>query len=260
MSNCLNPVTLPGASFTVPCGKCFNCCVRYSKEWAVRCLDELQFNNGVGCFLTLTYAETDGNLHRKDLQDFIKRLRRKISPQNFKYFGCGEYGGKGNRPHYHLMLFGWRPDDLQEVSRNKNVVYYKSDFISAVWSLGFVSVGDITFKSAMYCAKYLQKLDERPHKVKPFTCMSLKPGIGYRNLEYKDILNEKLFFDGKSYPLPRYYVRRAEKDGFNVDILKMHKQQIAVAVAKDVFELKKNIDKENERISENLNKKVVKST
>lgn len=257
MSNCLNPVYLAGAGFSVPCGKCFNCCVRYSKEWAVRCLDELQYNDGVGCLLTLTYAASDGNLHRKDLQDFIKRLRRRIEPQNFKYFGCGEYGGKRNRPHYHLMLFGYRPDDLIEVSRKKDRIYYKSDFLADVWNLGFVSVGDITFRSAIYCSKYLQKLDDRPHEVKPFTCMSLKPGIGYRNLKYDDILNERRYFDGKAYTLPRYYVNRAEKDGYNVDMLRMHKQQVAQAISRDIFD-RNDIDSEKLLLTEKLQSKVVK--
>lgn len=257
MAGCLNPVRL--MSFDVPCGKCYNCLQRYSREWSVRCMDELAANGGKGIFCTLTYAETNGDLCRRDLQLFLKRLRKKIAPQKVRYFACGEYGGKGNRPHYHIMLFGFVPDDLKEVSRKGDNVYYESKFIAETWGLGFVSIGNITIKSAKYCAKYLQKLDKRPHNVKPFTAMSLKPGIGYLNVTPDDILREKRYIDGKAYSLPRYYVRRLEVDGFNVDMLKLHRQQIVEALTPERCpEYYAKLRKENERLIREMNRKLVK--
>lgn len=231
MGKCLNPVPL-WFGF-VPCGKCYYCLERYSTEWAVRCMDELKFHNGVGCFCTLTYAETDGNLCRRDFQLFLKRLRKRVG--KIRYFGCGEYGGKSNRPHGHILIFGWRPDDLKYLFTQDAQDVFTSPFLESVWSHGFVTVGDITFRSAFYCAKYLQKLDERDHEVKPFTFMSLKPGIGYMSFDVgKDLLLEKRVLNNKSYPLPRYYIRRAEKDGFNTDIIKIHRQQMLNAMEPDI--------------------------
>lgn len=238
----------------MPCGKCINCLARYSKEWAMRCIDELQVNGGVGCFVTLTYKETDGVLHRSDVQNFMKRLRKAIKPQKVRYFGSGEYGGKGDRPHYHIMLFGYRPSDLVEVCRYKGTVYYKSEFIENIWNQGFISVGDITFESAMYCAKYLQKLDEREHEVKPFTFMSLKPGIGVLNSGFDDIFREKKYYKGRTYPLPRYYVRRMEKDGVNVDILKIHRKNVAQSISEPLrtYQYYEDLHKEEERLFSKL--------
>lgn len=117
MSRCLSPVPLQDLNIIVPCGKCIECCKAYSREWAIRCMREMQDCGNVGCFVTLTYAITDGKLHREHVQEFIKRLRRSIEPVKIRYFGCGEYGGKNDRPHYHINIFGWSPDDLRFVWR-----------------------------------------------------------------------------------------------------------------------------------------------
>lgn len=223
-------------------------------------MDELAANNGVGCFVTLTYAETDGILHKDHLQKFMKRLRRSVDVR-IRFFACGEYGGKNDRPHYHLLLFGWKPDDLVFVWRKNGNDYYKSPFIEKLWKFGFNTVGDITIDTAMYCAKYLQKLDERPHTVKPFTVMSLKPGIGYLSVTPDDILREKRYINGKAYPLPRYYVRRLERDGFNVDMLKLHRQQIAGSLLPDLREPEhyEALRIKQKRIDDTLKKVVIKS-
>lgn len=50
-----------------------------------------------------------GILFYKDIQDFIKRLRRKLDylgyEFNLSYFACTEYGSNTIRPHVHLLLF-----------------------------------------------------------------------------------------------------------------------------------------------------------
>ena len=94
----------------VACGKCPACRVRRSSDWTLRLSHEYSLHEHKGIFLTLTYDDkhipTFQSVIKKDLQDFIKRLRKKIYPRKIKYFACGEYGSKNNRPHYHLILFG----------------------------------------------------------------------------------------------------------------------------------------------------------
>lgn len=216
---CLTPIILPNSNMTFPCGKCYNCCVNYSRQWALRMLHEasLHVNN---CMITLTYAETDGDLHKDHFQKFMKRLRKRIAPIKVRYFACGEYGGKNNRPHYHVILFGWIPEDIERV---KYTNYYSSKFLADVWGYGFVSLSDITYENLIYCAKYLTKLDTRYHFVKPFTVMSRKPGIGYGYVN-PDLLNHSVIYDtGKRFGVPKYYYKVLEKQGYNLDIVKSRK-------------------------------------
>lgn len=257
----------------VPCGKCFECCKAYSREWAIRCMREMKDNNNIGCFVTLTYKETDGKLHKKELQDFIKRLRSHLHEEckkqgtldiRIRYFGCGEYGGKRGRPHYHINIFGWRPDDLVWCWHKNGEDYYCSPTIGKLWPLGFNTVGDINYKTAFYTAKYMAKLDDRYHEVKPFTIMSLKPGIGCLNVTYEDLIREKIYIDDKISPLPRAFVKKLEKSGFNIDMLKLHRRIIADSTSefidKDGYMDYTYIDKlhnDNKRILSDLQKVVV---
>lgn len=111
-----------------------------------------------------------GNLEPKDLQDFLKRLRKRFGSLTLRYYACGEYGEKDQRPHYHLALFGAGIEDTEA--------------INSAWGLGFVYVGDLTHDSAQYIAGYVTKkmtswddprLDGRHPE---FARMSLRPGIG----------------------------------------------------------------------------------
>lgn len=197
------------------CGKCLECQKEYSKEWSFRIMLEAK-KYAENCFVTLTYASTDGELHKRDLQLFIKRLRRHLEPLKIRYFACGEYGSKGGRPHFHLIIFGWKPKDLVFFFKDKKTYsnIYTSDFLSRVWSNGFVTVGDLTLESAKYCAKYMQKLETsyKTHKTKPFVTMSLKPGIGlYSYLEKEDIYlqTDKIYFNGSWCKIPRYYLDKS---------------------------------------------------
>lgn len=78
---------------TIPCGKCIGCRLDYSREWANRCLLEMEDYKS-SLFLTLTYddehlprrfysrldtGETDlesNPLRKRDFQLFMKRLRK----------------------------------------------------------------------------------------------------------------------------------------------------------------------------------------
>jgi len=144
----------------VPCGKCMACRLEKSREWAVRCVHEasLYENN---CFITLTYNQenlpVNGSLNFEHLQLFMKRLRFRFPDIKIRSFGCGEYGEKFARPHFHVCLFNFDfGDKLYWKTVNKQRLY-TSAILEKEWGKGFCVVGTLTFESAAYVARYCTK-------------------------------------------------------------------------------------------------------
>lgn len=112
-------------------------------------------------FITLTYSPEhippDGGLVKSDFQLFMKRLR-KSTDKKFKFYMCGEYGDRNNRPHYHAILFGYNFDDWQYILDSPSgYPIYTSEKLSKIWGKGFVTIGEVTFESAAYVARYVVK-------------------------------------------------------------------------------------------------------
>lgn len=191
-----------GEIIKVRCGKCIGCLLDRSRMWADRCMLEMQYHES-SYFVTLTYddlhvpqrwyADPDTgeafpslSLQRRDVQLFFKRLRKNTG-QKLRYFGSGEYGSTTFRPHYHLIIFGLKLDDLVPVGRSgSGFMFYNSPTLAKCWGLGFVSVADATWESCAYTARYVTKkagqVDPefyRIHNIDPeFSMMSTHPGIG----------------------------------------------------------------------------------
>lgn len=219
-----------GGLLEFPCNKCIGCRVDRSRAWAVRCLHESQMHDQ-NCFLTLTYDDeqlpADYSVDLAHYQKFLKRLRESV-PQQIRFFGCAEYGDKGDRPHYHFLIFNYRPTDLVLHSRKNNIPLYTSKKISKLWQYGFSTVGELTYQTAAYCARYvIKKIGgdraadhyQRVHpltgklvQVKPeFSTSSRRPGLGATWLEkYKsDIFpSDFVVVDGKKHPVPKFYTRQ----------------------------------------------------
>lgn len=111
-------------------------------------------------FITLTYDDEHlppGNsLRHRDWQLFAKRARKVLGP--FKFYMCGEYGETFTRPHFHACLFGVDFDDKKPINRlASGSDLFESATLSALWKLGFASVGRVTFQSAAYVARYVMK-------------------------------------------------------------------------------------------------------
>lgn len=208
---CLYPIIVKGNTF--PCGKCIECKIKKSNEWAFRImLESKQYDDNM--FLTLTYNEEHlpgkGNLSRRDLTLFLKRLRKKIG--KFRYFACGEYGVKGQRPHYHLIIFGKKFDDMKYFCcDNKKQKLFRSKTLESLWHLGFSTCGELTMDSAKYCAKYMQKVNDLKADKKPFITMSLKPGIGADAVHIDMLKTDKIYLNGKYITTPRYFLKVLEK-------------------------------------------------
>ena len=95
----------------IPCGKCILCRKQKAAEWSLRMYHELSTSQKAS-FVTLTYDDTklpaNQTLVKAHLQNFMKRLRKRIEPEKLRYYAVGEYGDKTQRPHYHMILFNHR--------------------------------------------------------------------------------------------------------------------------------------------------------
>lgn len=226
---CLYPLFIKGQKMPVPCGKCIECVISRSNEWAFRISNEASLYKE-NCFITLTYNEANlpqgGHLVKRDLQLFVKRLRKKLEPKHIRFFACGEYGSKGQRPHYHIIVFNYLPSDTSFFGYDKkHNKIFRSATIEKLWDKGFSSVGDVTFDSALYCAKYLQKLVKVDDKPKPFTLMSRKPAIGVISINSNNLLTDKIYANGKYIKLPRSYLNFIEKNGFDISKIKVKRKK-----------------------------------
>jgi hypothetical protein len=183
------------------------------------------------CFITLTFSpeelakrENPQSLDVGEFQRFMKRLRKKYGA-GVRFFHCGEYGEQNKRPHYHALLFGVDFSDRQLFSQRDGVKLYVSDSLSKLWPYGFSTIGDVTFESAAYCARYVMKKIRgeaasehymwtdmstgEVTQVKPeYATMSRKPGIGktWFDKYKKDVFpNDYCVIRGHEVRPPRYY-------------------------------------------------------
>lgn len=194
----------------LPCGKCSGCIESRSKSWAIRCVCEASLYKE-NCFLTLTYNDKclPKGLCKSDLQSFIRRLRKAYPYKGIRYFGCGEYGEHTHRPHYHLIVFGLFPDDAKVECETKNHdFFYSSMKLQSLWKFGFISVGECSYASCAYVARYCMKKMANPDS-REFTIMSLKPGIGARYFEqHKDYIYK---YDAIFGDFGRYFRHRPSR-------------------------------------------------
>lgn len=203
----------------VPCGRCVGCRLERSRQWAIRCMHEASLYKD-NCFVTLTYrAEClppGGTLVKEDLQKFMKRLRKKYG-DGIRYYACGEYGSKGDRPHYHLCLFNLDFKDKYSFKIRNGFVYCRSPQLERLWPFGFSLIGALTFESAAYTARYILKKQLGPDAeyiykkrgvIPEFTVMSRRPGIAHDWYQkYKDEVYpaDRVYARGVMSKPPRYY-------------------------------------------------------
>ena len=205
----------------IPCSKCIECRLNYAKEWATRCiLEAKQYKHNE--MLTLTYNDENipkkmgiitktgeygeiETLVKKDVQDFLKRLR-KASKQEFRYFMCGEYGTENKRPHYHIILFNYEAKDKKHHAYNKKGnEMFTSELINKAWGKGFAILNNVDYGSCEYVARYIIKKQKGPNAAQEYidrgqqpeyTCMSRRPGIGnyyFEKLKEGDYETKKIW-------------------------------------------------------------------
>lgn len=221
----------------LPCNICIGCRLKYAREWATRCMFELQYHD-FAWFVTLTYNDEHVprsyypdpdtgeaipvmTLNRRDIQLFFKRLRKALPGQTIRYYGCAEYGPTTWRPHYHVILFGPPLPDLEIKRQNVDgtVPAWTSATLQAAWSerpfgnyspildsIGDVEVSEVNWQTCSYVARYVVKKQLGPDGrdfyakfglMRPYTYMSLKPAIGRQYLD-----DHPDIYDWDSVPLP----------------------------------------------------------
>jgi hypothetical protein len=152
-------------------------------------------------------SDENGTLNKRDIQLFLKKLRKKINyestkigkvPKTIKYFICGEYGEHTNRPHYHGIIF--------------NIPAYMDGqkTLLQCWDNGFIMLGTVTPQSISYSAKYcINEISNFNEREKTFAMVSKGMGISYVG-RLKDWHNRNNVFyahadGGKKVALNRYY-------------------------------------------------------
>ena len=202
----------------IPCGKCIGCRLEYSRQWAIRNVYESRCwsNNW---FVTLTYDQEhlyipdqicdentgviyenpkDGSwkgcLVPKDATKFIKDLRRYFkyhyNHDNIRFYYCGEYGETGQRPHFHFLLYNLpiAANELKFKFVNEEFQpIYECPLIEKIWKKGLVAIGEVSFSSCAYVARYITKKQTgeiaseeyaKKGQIPEYVQMSRMPGIG----------------------------------------------------------------------------------
>lgn len=121
-------------------------------------------------YVTLTYEpeKEPESLVYDHFKLFLQRLRY-TTGMRVRYFVCGEYGGKNGRPHWHVLLYGYRFTD-------------RGMFHTETWPFGHVWTDELVAASANYVAKYTLKSSKTGDDY--LVGMSRRPGIGMSTLRY----------------------------------------------------------------------------
>jgi len=229
---CLSPVYIGhgvardgNTNLFVPCGKCVPCLKKRRAVWTLRLVEEDRSNIN-GYFITLTYGEkvpinvdpetgeVDMVLQYDHVQKWLKAMRQRkhryferqtiktceSAERPVRFFAVGEFGDKGGRPHYHILLWNYPKAQIAKDTGD-------------AWKHGRVHIGTVTEASIHYTAKYSLKKENK-------AWMSRRPGIGHSYLEeigkYHKLRDQyyisKMTEDGKRYkmPMPRYWKERLE--------------------------------------------------
>lgn len=195
---CKVPFILKESRQPVPCGKCPDCYKRRTSGWSFRLMQEEKISDSAH-FITLTYdtkvvpITKNGfmDLSKRHLQLFFKRIRKATKQHGYtitkrirnkvqhkystitptkkpiKYYAVGEYGGRTNRPHYHIIMFNAQIELIQEA-----------------WNMGNVHYGQVSNASVGYTLKYMTKKAKIPmhrndDRTPEFSLMSKRLGESY---------------------------------------------------------------------------------
>lgn len=262
----------PKGDFLVGCGVCPQCKKQYVNNWLMRILHEKKYKKK-GMFITLTYDDDSlvnekrklngkefyrrrvnkygqAILEKKDLQDFIKKVRKKVEEVKNKlrinygkisYLGCGEYGDKTGRPHYHMIILGL--DYVNEMD---------VDIIKESWKHGMVDIGTAQEESIRYTLKYIDKKFNGEMLFSEYVSLDMTPvfKVSSKNIGLEWLVDnyERIIIDGGIYskgkvlPVPRYYRKKLkeiltneEYDKFLLNDLKNRKDR-ELAEIKDIID------------------------
>lgn len=225
---------IEGGGFRLPCGQCRGCRMDRAQQWMLRCVHESRMHDR-SCFITLTYADEHlpfgYSVRKRDWQLFCKRAQKEFP--GLRYFGCGEYGDKDGRPHYHGLFFGQDfSADRKLWGHSNGYDTFKSATLERLWPFGICDIGTVTAESAGYVARYclkkitgeaadehyfrLSPVDGQLHHVEPeFATMSRRPGLGtswFDKFGSDAFPSDFLIVDGRKVRPPMFYFRKLERE------------------------------------------------
>lgn len=145
--------------------------VKKLKRYAPLVVEEVLFNDQIlvdAQYMTVYY---------EDVKKLFKRFRKKYSGVLNSFVCVPEYGGKGYRPHYHLLAFGLSKEHVEYLIND-----WQSRFGYA--QIDKLDCHDDVSKISMYVSKYCTKGSfDCPHIfegycIKPRRCVSENFGCG----------------------------------------------------------------------------------
>lgn len=185
--------------------------------------------------VTRTHEETEAaSLSKRDLQAFTKRLNeetRRKRGAGVKYYACGEYGERTGRPHYHIAVYGEDFSDDRQFWKHARSGHplWRSSRLKRLWPHGDADIGDLTFESAAYVARYIMKKitgtmahdhykrvdrEGREYWLEPeFSVMSRRPGLArewFMNNSADVYPADNVISRGNPAKPPRYYDKLLE--------------------------------------------------
>lgn len=257
MAKCMYPYSVERKLYTsqetkyvqVPCGKCPECLKRRTANWAHRLeMESLRWSKMF--FITLTYSNetvpisNNGflTLEPKHLTDFWKRLRKRGG--KLRYYACGEYGTRTERPHYHAIVFC-------------NSGIFEQDIVES-WPYGLIHFGDVTPASIRYTVQYYDKgswtpKHKRDDRIPEFSRMSQGIGSNFLTTKMAEHFlarpDKGYIYDteGRKISIPRYYKKRLYDFSISTNLVSHHPS--ILLHRDDMLEAKKVYLKEMERIA-----------
>lgn len=141
-------------------------------QWSTR-LQLEKMSHTATSFITLTYRDDQmpllenglATLRPLDLSLWLKRLRiafqRKTgSNSSLRYYAAGEYGDKHQRPHYHLILYGYPPcayGSSRYADGRTIDCCFQCDLVRDTWNMGIIENKIVTPGHTKYVAGYVMK-------------------------------------------------------------------------------------------------------
>lgn len=252
-----------GEPLDLPCGQCVGCRLERSRQWAVRCMHEASLYED-NSFVTLTYDDEHlpkkkemcvrcvrphiiaGSVCVAEFQNFMRRLRKEYAFKKIRFLHCGEYGELNARPHYHALLFNVGFKDKRVWTQREGTRLYVSDRLSKLWPLGFSTIGDVSFESASYVARYsLKKVTGERAEAhyglrKPdYITMSRRPGIGalwYAKFKADVYPRDRTVVRGFPSRPPRFYDNLlGAEDPSTLALLKLNREKNGNHMVSDVL-------------------------
>lgn len=220
----------------LPCTKCELCLKARKLDLMTRLVMEGWTHPDSIC-ATFTYAPEHlprgGNLSKRDAQLLVKRIRVHLARAGLgkiRAHVVGEYSPLKMRPHLHVIVYGWWPDDAAYRGKSRaGNQEFRSRTLSDLWGKGDVSFQRFTAAAAGYVAKHqaskmrrkgaealaVRQPDGSWQFLEPeFELRPLRPGLGAAFFDkYKGQLLAHDFsvVDGHKVPLPKYFDTLAKR-------------------------------------------------